>query len=380
MILLAMRQYLVFCLLVAVLIIEVDAFVADLIRYERRTIATTTTTTTATTKTDSQMENTHPSFPSPSSSAAAAQKSSMLKRIVFIRHGQTYMNELIGGGGISFGAPNFTDIFTTTTEQEQYEDSPLSEIGIQQAISLNHKLRDLKYNKPGAIEALGLLISNTNTNANTSDDDNHKDANLFLDDLDLVVVSPLTRALQTMELALYEHIIVNEDDDDDDDDVDGHSDVPIIAMPKAAERLYLVSDIGKSRSELRIKYPWVDFDTGFSFDSQSNNCSTSSENDNFDDNWHFSPSKEIADNYIEWRPHGQGQEYACLGEPQEYFDHRMTELYLWLESRKEKCIAVICHAGVIDWMTSGDVYSNCELRIQTFKSLRPRNLSSRKQI
>ncbi|OEU20538.1 hypothetical protein FRACYDRAFT_161826, partial [Fragilariopsis cylindrus CCMP1102] len=155
---------------------------------------------------------------------------------------------------------------------------------------------------------------------------------------DLVVVSPLTRALQTMELALYEHIIVNEDDDDDD--VDGHSNVPIIAMPKAAERLYLVSDIGKSRSELRIKYPWVDFDTGFSSDN----------------------------NYIEWRPHGQGQEYACLGEPQECFDHRMTELYLWLESRKEKCIAVICHAGVIDWMTSGDVYSNCELRIQTFKS------------
>ena len=69
-----MRQYLVFCLLVAVLIIEVDAFVADLIRYERRTIATTTTTTTTaatTTKTDSQMENTHSSFPSPSSSAAA---------------------------------------------------------------------------------------------------------------------------------------------------------------------------------------------------------------------------------------------------------------------------------------------------------------------
>ncbi|MGK3747759.1 MAG: broad specificity phosphatase PhoE [Bacillariaceae sp.] len=377
MILIAMKQYLAFCLLVvAVLIIEVDAFTADLIRCGRRTIATAAAAAAAT-KTDSQMENNiHPSssFPSSSSSSAAEKKYS-LKRIVFIRHGQTYMNELIGGGGISFGSPNFTDIFVGKNITK-YEDSPLSETGIQQAISLNHKLRNLKNNKSGAIEALGLLTSNTTTNTNT----NTSTSISFLDDLDLVVVSPLTRALQTMEQALYEHIINKDDDNNDNDDV--HSDVPIIAMPKAAERLYLVSDIGKSRSELRIKYPWVDFDTGFAYDSsQSNNCSSSSEKDNnHDDYWHFSPSKEIADNYIEWRPHGQGQAYACLGEPQEYFDHRMTELYLWLESRKEQCIAIICHAGVIDWMTSGDVYSNCELRVQTFNSLRPRNLSNRKQI
>lgn len=352
-----MKLYLIFYL--SVLILEIDAFVHLI----HRRIATTRSPTTtqalysSLSVGDSPIENMHPSSFLP-------LKKTSLKRIILIRHGQTYMNLLIGGGGISFGEPKFTDIFRDPIDQEKYHDSPLSEEGIRQAISLNQKLRDLKDSKPGAIDALGLSTSSTNTN--TSDDhDNH----LFLDDLDLIVVSPLTRALQTMKMALYEDFINKED---------GHPTVPIIAMPKAAERLYLVSDIGKSRLELSIKYPWVDFETGFSFGSIGGRFERSDdEKDNLVDYWHFSPSKEIEDNYIEWRPHGQGQEYACHGEPQEYFDRRMTELYFWLESRKEKCIAIICHAGVIDWMTSGDVYSNCELRVQTFNSLRPRNLSNR---
>jgi len=342
-----MKLYLISYL--SILIVEIDAFV-DLIHRRISTTPTTTQLYSSLSLGDSQMENIHPSSSLP-------LKKISLKRIIFIRHGQTYMNLFIGGGGISFGEPKFTDIFRDPTDQEKYHDSPLSEEGIRQAISLNHKLRNLKDNKPGAIDALGLSTSSTNTNTNTSDDHNN---HLILDDVDLIVVSPLTRALETMKIALYEDIMNKED---------GRPTVPIIAMPNAAERLYLVSDIGKSRSELRIKYPWVDFDTGFTFNS-TGGC------DNLGDYWHFSPPKEIEDNYIEWRPHGQGQEYACHGEPQEYFDRRMTELYFWLESRKEKCIVIICHAGVIDWMTSGDVYSNCELRIQNFNSLRPRNLSN----
>ncbi len=272
------------------------------------------------------------------------------KRIIFIRHGKTYMNELIGGGGITFGQPDFTDIFQDAEDQKKYQDSPLSEVGIQQARSLNSKLRDLKEKKPGASDALGPSDSSRSTD--------------FLDDLDLVVVSPLTRALQTLELSLYEHIV--------------DSDVPILAVASAAERLYLVSDLGKPRSELRPNYPFVDFDSAFSSDNGSKSSSecSSNEEDHLDV-WHFSPTKQLKDEYVEWRPHGQGQLYACLGEPSEQFDRRMSNFYYWLESREENCIAIVCHAGVIEWMTSGQQYANCELRVQTFNDLRPRALQER---
>jgi broad specificity phosphatase PhoE len=291
-------------------------------------------------------------------------KEASLKQIVLIRHGQTYMNELIGGGGITFGQPNFTDIFHDPEDQKKYHDSPLSDVGIQQARSLNSKLRDLKDNKPGAFNALGLSQSFH------SDRNKDKCTNVinihFLDAMDLVVVSPLTRALQTLELSLYEHIINRNDN---------RPNVPIVAMAAVAERLYLVSDLGKPRSELKSNYPFVDFDTAFSI-----NCVTevdcSNEKEHLD-TWHFCPTKQLEDRYTEWRPHGQGQLYACVGEPSEHFDRRMSNFYYWLESREERCIAIVCHAGVIDWMTSGQQFSNCELRVQTFNSLRPRGLQDR---
>jgi len=280
-----------------------------------------------------------------------------LKQIIFIRHGKTYTNELIGGGGIAFGAPNFTDVFQDPEDQKKYHDSPLSEVGIQQTRILNSKLGDLKERRPGALDVLGLSESSGGTS--------------FLDDLDMVVASPLTRALQTLELSLFEHIVTRDDN------------VPILAVASAAERLYLVSDLGKPRSELRSKYPFVDFDSAFSGDctQERNNSESSPEclsKEKKDlDVWHFLPTKELKDEYVEWRPHGQGQIYACLGEPSEHFDRRMSNFYYWLQSRKETCIAVVCHAGVIDWMTSGEQYANCELRVQSFDDLRPRALQER---
>lgn len=295
-----------------------------------------------------------------------------LKQVVFIRHGQTYMNEFIGAGGIKFGQPNFTDVFHDPEDRKKYYDSPLSDIGIQQAKLLNSKLRDLIDNKPGAFDALGLpqpFHSFRDINNGTNATKNH-----FLDDLDLVVVSPLTRALQTLEISMCEYIVHGKD---------YRHNVPIVAMSAAAERLYLVSDLGKPRSELKLNYPFVDFDTFFSIDYVDDNECTdiisdcAGNDEERLDIWHFSPTKQIEDRYSEWRPHGQGQLYACLGEPSEYFDRRMSNFYYWLESREEKCIAIVCHAGVIDWMTSGHQFSNCELRVQTFNSLRPRALQDR---
>ena len=291
----------------------------------------------------------------PENESLKAKKSS--KRLILIRHGQTYMNELIGGRGITFGEPNFTDVFQDPEDKEKYHDSPLSDVGIQQARVLNSKIGDLTRNDATALGALGLSEDNAN----------------FLDDLDLVVVSPLTRALQTLEISLYEHIVNRND---------GCREVPILATAAAAERLYLVSDLGKPRSELRSNYPFVDFDTAFFLDCDERVCAGSSSKSTHTeekqpDVWHFSPTEQIQNTYSEWRPHGQGQRYACLGEPTEYFDRRMSNFYYWLESREEECIAIVCHAGVIDWLTSGEQFKNCELRVQTFNSLRPRALQNR---
>jgi broad specificity phosphatase PhoE len=252
------------------------------------------------------------------------------KRIVFIRHGRTYMNDFING--INFGTPGFTDVFPDTPENNfKYLDSPLGPTGLNQVKALNEMLRALKENESGAPKALSL-----------SDEESG-----FLEDLDLVVTSPLTRALQTMEMGLYEHIQSRE--------------VPVVAVPQAAERIYLVSDHGKTRTELKGQYGFVDFDSGFHPDHGK------------DDLWHFVPTEEDAKNYAEWRPHGEGQVYSCLGEPQHDFDRRMSELYFWLESREESTIAVVCHAGVIDWMLQ-EIFENCELRVVCFENLKPRAL------
>jgi broad specificity phosphatase PhoE len=252
------------------------------------------------------------------------------KRIVFIRHGRTYMNDLING--IHYGRPGFTDIFPDTPEyNDKYNDSPLAPTGLGQVKALNEMLRDLVDKKPGAREALGLS----------------QDEAALLDELDLVVTSPLTRALQTMEMGLYPHIQTRE--------------VPVVAVPQAAERVYMVSDLGKTRAELKGQYSYVDFDTGFGEDHAD------------DDPWHFIPSEEDTETYVEWRPHGEGQVYACLGEPQHYFDKRMSELYHWLGSREESTIAVVCHAGVIQSMVD-EIFENCELRIVPFESLQPKAL------
>ena len=253
-----------------------------------------------------------------------------VKRIVFIRHGRTYMNDFING--IHYGTPGFTDVFPDTEENNyKYKDSPLAPTGLDEVKALNELLRNLKENRPGASEALSL-----------SEEDSR-----FLEELDLVVTSPLTRALQTMEMGLYEHI--------------RSRDIPIMALPEAAERIYLISDHGKTRSQLKRQYEFVDFDSGFDPELGEH------------DSWHYTPSAEDIKNYEEWRPHGEGQVYATLGESQDYFDLRMSRLYHWLNTSKANTIAVVCHAGVIDWMLQ-EIFDNCELRIVSFDKLKPRAL------
>lgn len=271
------------------------------------------------------------------------------KRIAFVRHGQTYMNEYING--TNYGGPAFSDIFPNTSENNQkYPDSPLSPTGIQQAKNLHSKLEMLKGQHQQQDGKDGVAVHDC---LNLSKEDAS-----CLEGLDLVVVSPLTRALQTLELGLYPHIQQRQEQQ--------KIEITIVATPLAAERVYLISDLGKSRGELKKRYPYIDFDSAFP--NKNNNKDT-----DYEEPWHFTPSDELVQNYVEWRPQGKGQRYACLGEPQEQFDERMSNLYRFLQTRDESNIAVVCHAGVIEWYTQ-EVVDNCEVRVIPFDRLKPRGL------
>jgi broad specificity phosphatase PhoE len=258
------------------------------------------------------------------------------------------MNEHIGGvNGVGYGSPNFTDVFVdqnnifeAAATGNKFYDSPLSEAGVQQAKELCR-----------SIDHSSLLEMNDQEN-NSSVDKNKLDPSIvrFIEaELDLVVVSPLTRALQTLDIGLYPHLAKREV-------------MPmVVATPKVAERIYLISDNGKTRTELKQVFPYVDFDTAFD--------STQS----YDDPWHYVPTHEDINEYVEWRPHGEGQVYACLGEPQHIFDKRMSEFHRWLNDRPEQSIAVVCHAGVIEWFTQR-IFGNCEMQLWHFDELTPTNL------
>jgi len=256
----------------------------------------------------------------PSTGKTTAAFAANTKMVTFIRHGTTYMNEYLGGadGGKSFGSPHFTDVFEDNERRQRYHDSPLSPRGLLQAKKL--------------------------ANSNRRPD--------FVDACELVVVSPLTRALQTFEIGLKPHFASNDDDDDDG--------LPqIIAVPEAAERLYLISDVGRPVSELQKSYRYVDFETGFTAGKHDRN------------KWWYQPRDDRQ--YSEWRPVGKGQRYAYYGEPDSDFDLRMSRFHAWLDQRPENNIAVVCHHGVIDWMLDMD-FDNCQYRQVAFHSIRPKSL------
>ena len=285
---------------------------------------------------------------STSSRLLSATNNNDEKRIVFLRHGCTYMNEYLGKPGCAYGSSHFTDKFPATADyQEKYQDTKLSPRGHKQASTLSNRLGHLSSQKDTTHVRSTLNLSIDNAN--------------FVQELDLVVVSPLTRALQTFQIGLKPHL---------------SDTVPIIALPAASERVWLISDIGTSRSKLVKDYPYCDFE--MAFQHQDGGALV--------EEWWFGlddrettkgllamPSGVNSLTYTEWRPKDQRQEYACPGEPDEQFNARMVKLYRFLRDRPELTIAVICHWGVIDWMLGVD-FENCELRVVPFGDIRPEAL------
>ncbi|EJK54978.1 hypothetical protein THAOC_25345 [Thalassiosira oceanica] len=251
------------------------------------------------------------------------------KRIVLIRHGCTYMNEYLSQKGCRWGDAGFTDQFEEPERTEMYQDSRLSQLGVWQAGELRGRLRD----------------------------------DPIVHEIDLVVCSPLTRALKTMDIALYPFLGIG-----DGKEGGGSPGPPILALPEASERVYLISDIGRTSAVLKQEFPYVDFDMCRPVRSASGKGAED------DEAWWWQPSSSQS-SYVEWRPSDTGQSYACPGEPQFDFERRMKGLYSFLHSREEQTIALVCHWGVVDWLIGKD-FDNCEMRVLDFETdFRPKGFA-----
>ncbi|GAQ86475.1 phosphoglycerate mutase [Klebsormidium nitens] len=127
--------------------------------------------------------------------------------------------------------------------------------------------------------------------------------------IDLIVTSPLTRAMDTMQLAF------------------AGVDAPKVVCELARERLWMASDIGRHPNDLLLEYPALDFSS-------------------------------LAD--IWWHTDGKGDPLAIFPESPEIFRARVAAFKEWLAARPERTIAVVSHWGVLFSLT-GKEFENCEL-------------------
>lgn len=215
------------------------------------------------------------------------------KRIIFIRHGITEMNEKL------LELPWYSKKFVDAG----LYDTKLSSKGIIATKEIHQQ-----------------LINNGETIYKLSD-------------VKLLLVSPLTRALQTAEILFYDKKPLLS------------SNVPKISIPLLRERLYLSSEVGKYRDELEIHYPTWDF-TSLTYKKK----------------WWYSYKDSITVDslpYKEWRPEGK---YCIEGEPRDIFLSRMFELKEYIISRSEDCIVIVTHWAVLKALT-GLEFKNCEIKV-----------------
>lgn len=220
------------------------------------------------------------------------------KTIILVRHGVTEMNEYLSRN--NWGSPGFVDCGLWDTR--------LSRNGLALCLKINDALT----NKMESSDAIIMAYRN------------HIEKLVEPSEKLLVYSSPLTRALQTSEL-IFKNIKVDS--------------VSFSVQPLLTERLYMSSDVGRLKEELRNEFPRWDLST--IADSER---------------WWYETKK--GDIYKEWRPAGR---YLCNGEPEDVFRERMVALRRWIVDLPETLVVLVTHWGVIRSLT-GLSFDNCEAR------------------
>jgi hypothetical protein len=341
------------------------------------------------------------------------------KDLLCIRHGVSLANEFMSLPDNKWGSPSFRD-------DPKLIDAPLSENGVQ--ITKTEVPRQLLHQDDLRSFLVGTTITKDSNVISTANDggEGHGNTESEYSGVELVLISPLTRCLQTymygVEPVLWELLVEQDRDvinhyysgDDDDHDNNNNNNnnnnrnnsndnnrnnsndnnnnnnnnhdnplsrsnlpIPVLALPLLRERVYLASDTGRPISVLEKEFPSIDF----------SECHKS-HNDEDDDRWWYTGTKTsqtagplgdsiiwesdsksntehhiIEEGYEEWRPHGEGQWYAVPGEPNAVFDRRMEELKEWLSRRKETKILLVAHWGVLRYLGDGVEWKNSEAKI-----------------
>jgi broad specificity phosphatase PhoE len=219
------------------------------------------------------------------------------KKLLCVRHGISVANEFMRQPGNQWGEPTFRD--------DGKMDAPLSKAGRQKTQEVLPQQLQTEFSD-------------------------------FLDEVELVIISPLTRCLETYQYGAeteLKHHIKNKG-------------IPVLAVPLLCERVYTASDTGRPASTLTEEFPGVDF----------SECPSNADTKQ----WWYSDQYPESE---EWRPHGQGQSYAVPGEPKEVFEKRMEHLDEWIWNRPERNILMVAHWGVLRHLTSGTEWQNAEAKM-----------------
>ena len=252
------------------------------------------------------------------------RKKQARKRIHLIRHGVTHMNMYLTKN--PYGSRGFRDPLDFDTK--------LTPRGVEQARSLSRRTAELLQRCSSSGSATPSSSSSSNSSSNSSSSPSF-----------VVVVSPLTRALQTATLAFPS--LVDESRNRREEaaktatttaaTTSATATTTATTMPTmtslalARERVWLSSDVGRPRSSLAAEFPHVCFADLPPCDSPW---------------WHG--GAEAAEGRVELEPLGA-------------FRRRVARLRGALLSRPEEEVALVSHAGVLEALTGGRFFHNCEL-------------------